>query len=601
MLSVSNLVNVTINLSTLGAVGRSFTTLMIAGDSNVINGLQRYRTYTSIEDVAADFGNTAPEYLAAALYFGQSPQPATLQIGRWLRTATSGQNLGAILNATQQNIANFNAISNGSFSIDIDGTVQNLTGINFNGATNLNAIASAVNLVLTGAICIWNGSEFVITSNSSGAGLPAVGSIMFTGPGTPGDTITVGGTSIELVAASPTGNEVLIGANANATAGNLQTFLQNSADVNIAKCTYSLSGPTVTVTYKLIGVAGNAFTLATTSSAVTLSGATLSGGQVPSSVGYATTYSSGTDISSLLGLTASLSLALVPGYAAETPVQCATVLTGLTSAFYGLMFAASVMPTDEQSLAVSAYVEPLEITRLYGVTTQETAALSSLSSSDLGALMMAADYDQSMIQYSSTSPYAIASLFGRAFGVDFTQANSTIDLMYKQEPGVVPENITNSQAAVLEAKNINVFASYENGTQLIQFGVCSSGQAIDTIQGADWFQNDVQTDVFNVLYESDTKIPQTDAGINQLTNACTAACQDAINNGFAAPGVWNGPSFGSLVTGQYLKNGYYVFAQSVDTQSQADRDARIAPPIQIALKLAGAVNTVPDLLVTINQ
>jgi Protein of unknown function (DUF3383) len=601
MLSVSNLVNVTINLSTLGAVGRSFTTLMIAGDSNVINGLQRYRTYTDIEDVGADFGSTAPEYLAAALYFSQSPQPATLQIGRWLRTATSGQNLGAILNATQANIANFNAISNGSFSIDIDGTVQNLTGINFNGATNLNAVASAVNLVLTGAICTWNGQEFIITSNSSGAGLPASGSIMFTAAGTPGDTITIGGTSIELVASSPSGSQVLIGANANATAGNLQTFLQNSADVNISQCTYSLSGPTITVTYKLIGVAGNSFTLAKSSTAITLSGATLSGGAVPSSVGYATTYSSGTDISSLLGLTAALSIALVPGYAAETPVQCATVLTGLTSAFYGLMFAASVMPTDDQSLDVSTYVEALEITRLYGVTTQETGALSSLVTNDLGSLMELAEYDQSMIQYSSTSPYAIASLFGRAFGVDFTAANSTIDLMYKQEPGVVPENITDAEAAVLKAKNINVFASYENGTQLIQYGVCSSGQAIDTIQGADWFQNDVQTDVFNVLYESDTKIPQTDAGINQLTNACTAACQDAINNGFAAPGIWNGPSFGSLVTGQYLKNGYYVFAQSVDTQSQSDRDQRIAPPIQIALKLAGAVNTVPDLLVTINQ
>lgn len=600
MLSVSNLVNVTINLSALAAVGRNFGVLMIAGDSGVINGVERFRSYNNISDVASDFGTTAPEYLAANLYFSQSPKPASCMIGAWLRTATPGQNLGELLTASQQSISNFNAISTGAFSIAIDGTVQNLTGINFNGTTNLNGVATAVNAVLTGALCTWNGQQFVVKSNSTGAGVQASGTITFTGAGTNADTLTIDGTSIELVSGTPSGSEVQIGGSAAATAGNMYTFLAASADVNISKCTYSLSGAVITATYKTVGIAGNSFTLAKSSTAITLSAGDLAGGAVPSSVGFATSPGSGIDISALLGLTSSLSLALIPGFAAETPVQCAAALASASTAWYGLMFAASVMPSDNQSLSVSAFIESLDITRLYGVTTQETASYSSLSSTDLGAEMKAAGYDQSMIQFSSTSPYAVASLFGRAFSVDFTAANSTIDLMYKQEPGVIPENLTDSQAAVLQSKNINVYASYNNGTQLIQYGACSSGQFIDTIQGVDWFQNDVQTQVFNLLYTSTTKVPQTDAGINQLTNACTAACQDAINNGFAAPGTWNGPSFGSLQTGQYLKNGYYVFAPSVTTQSQSDRDARKSPPIQIALKLAGAVNTV-NVLVTVNQ
>lgn len=601
MLSVSNLVNVTVSLSNLGAVGRSFTTLMIAGDSNVINGLQRTKTYTNIEDVAADFGTTAPEYLAAALYFGQKPQPRILMVGRWLRQATAAQNLGAILSPSQQLIANFNAISTGAFDITIDGVLQHVTGVNFNGVTNLNGVASAVNGSLTGAVCTWNGEEFVITSSTSGAGVKASGTITFTGPGTNNDTITVNGTLITLVTGTPSGSQVKIGADAMATAGNLQTFLQNSVDANISQATYVLNGAVITATFKLVGTGGNAFTLVKSSTNITLSGATLAGGQVPSSVSYASAPTTGgIDISALLGLTSSLSIALVPGYDAESPVQCATALAAASTAWYGLMFAASVMPTDDQSLAVSGFIEPLTITRLYGVTTQETSALSSLVTNDLGSEMKAAGYDQSMIQYSSTSPYAIASLFGRAFGVDFAAANSTIDLMYKQEPGVVPEDLSDADAGVLKSKNINVYASYDNGTQLIQYGVCSSGQYIDTIQGVDWFQNDVQTQVFNVLYTSTTKIPQTDAGMNQLTNACTAACQDATNNDLAAPGQWNGPAFGALQTGQYLKTGYYVFCPSVNSQSQADRDARVSPPIQIALKLAGAVNTV-DVLVTVNQ
>lgn len=600
MLSVQNLINVTVNLTPNAVVGRNFGILMIAGDSGVINGLQRFRIYQNINDVASDFGINAPEYKAAALYFGQKPQPAECYIGAWLRTATAGMNLGKILSPAQQAISNFNAISNGSFVISIDGVSQNVTGINFNGATNLNAVASAVNLALVGATCVWTGSEFVITSNTTSAGKKAFGSITFTGPGTNLDTITVGGTVVTLVTGTPSGNQVQIGATAAATAGNLQTFLQNSPDVNISKCTYSLNGAVITVTFKLIGITGNSFTLAKSSTAITLSGATLSGGQVPSSVGFATTYISGTDISSLLGFTASLSLDLVPGYDAESPVQCAQALATLSSAWYGLMFAASVPPTDQQNLDVSAFIEALTITRLYGVTTQDTATLSSLSTGDLASLMKAGEYDQSMIQYSSSNPYAIASLFGRAFSVNFEANNSTIDLMYKQEPGVVAEDLDDQEGEVLQSKNCNVYVQYDNGTSIIQFGIMSGGQYIDTIHGVDWFQNNVQTKVFNVLYTSTTKVPQTDAGINQLVNACTDACGDAINNQLAAPGVWNGPSFGSLKTGQFLKLGYYVFVPSVDVQSQADRDARIAPPIQIALKLAGAVNTV-DVLVNVNQ
>lgn len=600
MLSVSNLVNVTISLSQLGASGRSFGTLMIAGDSGVISGLERFRSYSNISGVVADFGSSAPESVAASLYFGQKPQPSSLMIGAWLRTATSGMNQGGILTPLQQSITNFNAISNGAFDISIDGSAQDLTGINFNGVTNLNGVATAVNNVLTGAVCTWNGSQFIITSSTSGAGAAASGTITFTGTGTATDTLTLGGTSIEFVSSTPTGNEVLIGGSASATAGNLQTFLQNSSDVNISKCTYSLNGAVVTATYKLIGTGGNAFSMAKSSTAITISAGDLAGGTVPSSVGFATSPASGTDISALLQLTSALSTALVPGYPAETPLACVTTLAGLSTSWYGIEFAASVMPTDSQNLAIAPFIEAQDLTRMFGVTIVNTNVLSDVVSNDLASLLEEGGYDQTTSQYSSSSPYAISSLFGRAFSVDFSAANSTIALMYKQEPGVDPENLTQTQAATLQSKNCNVYASYDNDTQIIQYGVMASGQFFDTIHGVDWFQNALQTALYNVLYTSTTKVPQTDPGVNQLVNACNGVCGQAVNNGLAAPGTWNGPSFGSIATGQYLKNGYYVYVPSVSTQSESDRAARKSPPIQIALKLAGAIQSV-DVLVTVNQ
>lgn len=488
-LPVSRLVNVTVNLSALAAAARSFGVLLIAGDSNVINGLERLRSYNNISGVAADFGTSAPEYKAAAAYFGQTPKPATLMIGRWLRTATAGLNLGGILSSSQQTLSNFTSITTGSMVITIDGVVKTLTGLNFASQTNLNGVASVISTALsTSGSCVWNGQSFSVISATTG---------------------------------------------------------------------------------------------------------------VSSIVTAATAAGSGVDVSALLQLTAGTLQSLVPGYLAETPVQCAAVFADKSPAWYGLTFAASTQPTDDQAIAVCDFIEALDLTRMYGVTIINTNVLSSAVTSDLASRMKAGGYDQSLNQYSQ-NPYAICSLLGRMFSVNFAANRSTITAMYKQEPGISGEELTSSQADVLKSKNCNVFVNYVNGTTIIEYGTMASGEFIDTIHGLDWFQDQVQNNCYNVLYQTATKVPQTDAGANQLTNAISASCESAVNNGLAAPGQWNGDSFGTLQTGQYLKLGYYIYVPPMASQSQADRETRKAPPFQVALKLAGAIQGL-DVIVNVNR
>lgn len=598
-LSVSGLVRVTVNLSPLAAAVRSFGVLMIAGDSPVINGLERFRTYLTIDAVVADFGTDSPEYDAAVLYFGQSPKPNTLMIGRWIRVATAAQNDGGILSPTEQMIANFTNISSGGFDITIDGSAKTVTGLDFTGVTNLNGVASVINGALTGGSVAWTGTNFVVSSSTTGEGVDAHGTVTFTGAGTAADTLTLNGVAITFVASGPTGNQVLIGGSAAATAANLQTFLQNSANSLLTVASYSTVGAVLTITYKTVGTGGNAYSMVKSSTAITLSASTLLGGLVPSSVGFATA-GGGTDISAQLKLTSATAQALIPGFDAESPVECAAVLANLTPNWYGLMFQASVQPTDDQNIAVCTFIEALDITRIFGVTIVNTNVLSAETTTDLASQMMAGEYRQSMCQYSSTNPAAIASLFGRAFSVDFTANNTTITLMFKQEPGVVGEDLSQNQAAILQSKRCNVFVDYVNNTVIIQYGVMSGPAFIDEIHGLDWLQNAIQTGVYNVLYTSTTKVPQTDAGVNQLVNAIDQVCGQAVNNGLVAPGVWNAQGFGSLSTGDFLKTGYYIFAQPVALQSQADRESRVAPPIQVAIKLAGAIQSV-NVIVDVNR
>ena len=95
------------------------------------------------------------------------------------------------------------------------------------------------------------------------------------------DTITVNGVSIAFVSGTPTGNQVQVGLTAAATALNLQTFLAASSNTSINIASYSIDSSNsskVDIQYKTPGPTGNTFTLAKSSSAISLSGSTLSGG-----------------------------------------------------------------------------------------------------------------------------------------------------------------------------------------------------------------------------------------------------------------------------------------------------------------------------------
>lgn len=488
-LQVSRLINVDINLEPNAAQQPSVTSALFIGDSNVINVSERFRSYSSLTEVADDFGTTAPEYLAAALFFGQSPQPEQLYIGRWAKTATHGLLLGGLLNATQQLITNWSGIANGSFHISIDGGgAVSITALDFTGQSNLNGVASVINTATTGhgATCIWNGQQFVFTSATTGAA---------------------------------------------------------------------------------------------------------------SAIAYLTAGAGGTDIHDQVKGTLADGAEEVNGIIAESAVACVEIMDDQPFQFYMLMFAvidADISQADY--LAVAAYIEGDASPHIFAITVDDANALSSGSTEDIGYQLQQLDYERTCYQYSGTTAYAIASLLGRAATVDFEAQNSTITLMYKQEPGVVPELLLGSQANSLDGKNYSYYATFNNGIPIIVNGTMANGLYFDDVQGADWMVGQVQTDLFNTLFLTPTKIPQTDAGTHVLTTTVEGSLSIGLSNGQIGPGVWEFNGFGNLTKGQYLEKGYYVFAPPIATQSPSDRAARKAPTIQAAVIFAGAVQKVSILI-----
>ncbi|WP_312062239.1 DUF3383 family protein [Pantoea septica] len=273
----------------------------------------------------------------------------------------------------------------------------------------------------------------------------------------------------------------------------------------------------------------------------------------------------------------------------ETLPEAVNTLLGYNS-WYGLHLAVETDPSLADVTSIAAAIQAATVSRVFAYTTQDEAVMDSSSTTDIAASFKAAGYGKTFLQYSSTSRYAALSAFGRAFTVDYTGSNTTITLKFKSEPGVTYETLSAPQANALEAKNCNVYVLYDNDTAILEQGVMSNGDFFDERHGLDWLQNAVQTADYNTLYTSDTKIPQTDSGTTMRISNIELVLQQAVGNGLFAPGVWSGGPIGQLAKGDTLTKGYYIYAPSVDTQLQADREARKGVPIQVAGKLAGAVH-----------
>lgn len=498
-LSVSDVVNVAVSLAPAAAAQRNFGSLLILGDSGVIDTNTRLRLYSSLTAVANDFPNTSPEFLAAAIAFEQNPQLANLYIGAWARTATQGTLIGAPLSAAAQQMSNWNGITSGGIDIIINGVPNNLTGLNFSGATSMTAVAAIMQTAIggSGATILWNTvySQFQVTSGTT--------------------------------------------------------------------------GPSSTVAFATPG--------------------------------------SGVDISVQTGLNASVSGAyVVTGIAAESALTALTILASVTNNWYGAMFAASVMPADADYVACANFIEGASPSHIFGVTTSEGAALNASLTTDIASQLEALGLSRTFVVYSSSSPFACAAIFGIAFTTNFEGSNTLYTLKFQVESGLAAETLTETQAAALNAKNCNVYVNYNlsSGTgasiAIVQQGTMASGTFFDVIHGTDWLQNAIQTAVFNLLLTAKTKIPQTDAGITRIINTITQVLQQSVTNALVAPGVWNGPPVGNIVSGQTLSTGFYIFAPPVATQSQAARAARQAPIIQACIKLAGAVHSV-SVILSVNQ
>ena len=171
----------------------------------------------------------------------------------------------------------------------------------------------------------------------------------------------------------------------------------------------------------------------------------------------------------------------------------------------------------------------------------------------------------------------------------------------KQLTGVIPDGGL-SDTYVLAA-NTNGVDIYGNTGGLGCVYSNDNNGYTDDIEANLWHKKATEVAGFNYLRQTNTKIPQTEAGMTGLKNAYAQVCEKAIRNNTIAPGTWNTAiPFGDPE--DFKRNieekGYYIYSIPVAQQSQTEREARKAPVCQIALKRSGAFHF-SDVIITVER
>jgi hypothetical protein len=240
-------------------------------------------------------------------------------------------------------------------------------------------------------------------------------------------------------------------------------------------------------------------------------------------------------------------------------------------------------------IAIAEYIESAEPQSVYFYTTDDSDVKANTEGNIMDKLKKNSIH-RSLGQYSTTAD-AVVAIMGYAMGANKQTSNSAYTLAYKKEVGVSAENLTSSEVTAIKNINGNVYINRGSIYTLFEDGKMADGTFFDELLNLDMLTNSIQASVVNAL-TTESKIPQTNDGVDKLLNYITAPLEKSKTTGFISPGVWNTSGVLTVNTGDVLPRGYKILADSVANQSQEDREARKSPPIYILAKLAGAIQYV---------
>jgi hypothetical protein len=300
----------------------------------------------------------------------------------------------------------------------------------------------------------------------------------------------------------------------------------------------------------------------------------------------------GTDITvvSFMDVADAVIVAGVAAYSgAETPLL-AIVRTQESLNYVGILLQGV---TDEDDMEdASDYVQSLN-KMLFLVRVSET----SMNSGELFYLIKSKSNNHTrmfLYKYGTAqdASKALASYVGRAMSTDFTGSQTTQTMHMKDLSTVVAdEAIDQTILEKCKQVGVDIYGAFQGLGKVFSTG---ANKFFDQVYNLIWMIETLKIAGFNAIATTSSKIPQTEGGVDILKSYYRRVCEQAVTNGYIAPGTWTSPDrFGNAA--DFMRNisekGYYIYSQPVSEQLPEDRKLRKAPLIQIAFKESGAIHS----------
>jgi hypothetical protein len=294
--------------------------------------------------------------------------------------------------------------------------------------------------------------------------------------------------------------------------------------------------------------------------------------------------STGTDISGLLNI-AGLS---ATGAATGTERLKDAVLRSMEQVdYFGII--ADEKLGDDDLLEFSRMVQTMD--KLYFAPSSLTADITGIFKTikDAGLThtrcLLYTDSADDALDYA-------AGYAGRGLCINFSGFLTAHTMNLKEITGLDADSgITQTVYNTAKANGVDVYANIGGLSKLMTSG---ENQYFDQVYTRLAFKMRLAVAGFNFLATTNTKIPQTEEGMNGLKGALRKICNQFVENGTFAPGAWtSSTTFGNPE--DHIRNikdvGYFIYSSPISAQTPADRAARKAPPIYVAAKDSGAIHS----------
>lgn len=537
-------------------------------------------------------------YWAGNAFFGLTSHPAQIAVGRIFT-----ENQPAYLLSASVDYAALASVSNGAFSVAIDGVRQELSPTDFSGVTNLQTLIAALTPYANANFIVgeYNGN-LILKSKTNGAN----SSIGYAAAPTEIETpaVLTGGTVTPASLTSISDGAFKISVNGDEKDITGLDFA-SADDINgvVTVLTGKIDGVTVTANEESL-----ILTTTETGSAATLA--------------FASAGSAGTDVSALLGLTSGAGASVVNG--TTTPVVDISEMLGLTQASGASLQASGYVAgsiTDElaanrayiQNIGSNAYawsldaeyrdtqdaqdfaswVNGLGVEGVTCIVTNNPNVLNASDTSNIAYICNSMNYQGvATFYHDNAQVYPDVAYLATLQSVNYATANSVLDMKFKNLgsiPAVTLPDL-NTNLTTLDNKRCNTITYWGTRDALC----VRNGDQSSSLWRSDLWVNvcnfiaELKINVANVFLRN-KKIPYTVAGQTLLTSAITQTCDAYVTNGSFADREY---ADSTSENGVSLQSAYTITPQPISSSTAAQRRAGIGTPFALVLNDSGSMRSV---------